>query len=324
MRTLIVGSGFVGGALARRLEADPGSGDAAVLASRRPPAAVAAPGRGAGAPQGPESPAEPRWLQLDVTDADASARAVQDSGADTIVLVHGPSDVTWCAAHPEEALHGHLTAARNMARAADGRRTILISTDNVFDGSVAHPFEDTPTAPNNAYGRAKLAAEQVFAELPEATVLRVSLIYGWESGETGKWLNFFASCALKLRASEAVEAPVDQWTTPVLLEDVVEVTAALARAAETPPLLHLGGPDRLSRAEWAVAVAEAADADTGLVHAVPRASGRYADRPENSCLASHLLTQHPATAGVRVRGAYEGTRVLFEQAALAEVGGVSR
>ena len=308
MRTLIVGSGFVGGALARRLT---GHGDAAVLASRRPPAAD----------RDADSPA-PQWIQLDVTDADACAHAVKTSGADTIVLVHGPSDVTWCAQYPDEALHGHLTAARNMARAADGRRAILISTDNVFDGSVPLPDEATPVAPANAYGRAKLAAEQVFADLPEACALRVSLIYDWESGENGKWLNFFASCARKLHAGEPVEAPVDQWTTPVLLDDVVAVTAALARAAaQPPPLLHLGGPDRLSRAQWATAIAEAAGADAGLVRPVPRASGRYADRPENSCLVSRLLTEHPATAGVRVRGAYEGTRALFERAASAEGAG---
>lgn len=111
---------------------------------------------------------------------------------------------------------------------------------------------------------------------------------------------------------------MDQWTTPVLLDDVVSVTAALLRADETPPLVHLGGPDRLSRAQWALAIAEVAGADQDLVVPVPRASGRYADRPENSCLASRVLAEHPATADVRVRGAFEGTRTLFEQAAVAE------
>lgn len=302
MRTLIVGSGFVGGALARRLTQDGG----AIVASRRPPA-----------PEDNRDSAAPQWIQLDATDADGCARAVKSSGADTIVLVHGPSDVTWCAQHPEEAVLGHLKAARNMARAADGLRTILISTDNVFDGSIPLPDEQTPTNPANAYGRAKVAAEEVFADYPEACVLRVSLIYDWESGENGKWLNFFASCALRLRAGEQVEAPVDQWTTPVLLDDVVEVTTALLGAAEPPPLIHLGGPDRLSRAEWATAIAEAAGADQDLVVPVPRASGRYADRPENSCLASRVLDEYPATAGLHVRGAFEGTRELFERPALA-------
>lgn len=307
MRTLIVGSGFVGGALARRLTEDGGS---ALVASRRPPG-----------PEDDADPLAPQWIKLDATDADDCARAVESSGADTIVLVHGPSDVTWCAQHPEEAVLGHLKAARNMARAADGLRTILISTDNVFDGSVPLPDEQTPANPANAYGRAKLAAEEVFADRPEACVLRVSLIYDWESGENGKWLNFFASCALRLRAGEQVEAPVDQWTTPVLLDDVVSVTAALLRADETPPLVHLGGPDRLSRAQWATAIAEVADADRDLVVPVPRASGRYADRPENSCLASRVLSEHPATADVHVRGAFEGTRTLFDRAAMAKEAG---
>lgn len=39
-----------------------------------------------------------------------------------------------------------------------------------------------------------------------------------------------------------------QWTTPVHVDDVAAVTVAALRGA--PSLLHLGGPERLSRLEW--------------------------------------------------------------------------
>jgi len=297
MRTLVVGSGFVGRALARHLT---GSGDEAVLASRTPPAPH-------------DDGAAPDWIRLDITEDGAFGRALERSRADTVVLVHGPSDVTWCEQHPEEAMHGHAEAAEQVVRAAGDRRVVFISTDNVFDGAAEAPDETVPPRPANAYGRAKLAAEGILAELPDVTLLRVSLIYGWEPADTPKWLNFFAACVHRLRAGEQVTAPSDQWTTPVLIDDVVEVTTALTKAHAAPRLLHLGGPDRISRADWAAVIAEQVGAPPGLVVAEPRANGRYAGRPASTCLSSGLLATHRATADLAPRPVREGSRLLIDR-----------
>ena len=292
-RTLIVGSGFVGRAVATRLAA---SGGSPVLASRHPLAASPAP-----------------WVALDAADVDSCARVVGQVRPEQLVLVHGPSDVTWCEANPVRAAELHAAAAANLTAAAPGCRTVLISTDNVFDGSSPANDESTPTAPANAYGRAKLEAERIIGESAAGTVLRVSLIYGWEPAETEKWLNFFSACAHSLRRAQPVEAPDDQWTTPVLVEDVAAVTAA-ALAPGAPPLLHLGGPDRISRAAWAEAVADALGVPRSLVVRVPKAAGRYASRPTNTCLTSDRLDGFLAAHGLRVRGVAEGVRTLLEAA----------
>jgi len=183
MHTLIIGSGFVGSALAQRIV---DAADEAILASRNPPD-LAFP-----------------WTPLDVTDPDACAKAIESTHCDSVVLVHGPSDVTWCNEHSGEAVRAHETAARNIADVAGARRIVMISTDNVFDGTDPAPAEDTPTNPTNAYGIAKLAAEQAIGQAPNSTTLRVSLIYGWEPADSTKWLNFFASCAHRLIAGEPI------------------------------------------------------------------------------------------------------------------------
>lgn len=292
-RTLIVGSGFVGRAVAARIAERGGS---AVLASRRRPAAATA-----------------DWVPLDAADPAACARVVRSVGPDDLVLVHGPSDVSWCEANPERAAELHAGAAANLVAAAGGRRLLLVSTDNVFDGSSAANHEATPTAPANAYGRAKLRAERAVREAPDATVLRVSLVYGWEPEGAAKWLNFFAACAHRLRAGEPVAAPEDQWTTPVLVEDVAAVTAA-ALAPGAPELLHLGGPDRISRADWAEAIADGLGAPRDLVLRGPRAAGRYASRPAETCLTSTRLDAFVADRGLRVRGVAEGIGALLAEA----------
>ncbi|MEU6825952.1 sugar nucleotide-binding protein [Streptomyces atriruber] len=295
-RTLVVGSGFVGTGIARRLAR---AGDAVTLVSR---------GRPARAPE--EYGA--RWSALDATDAEACGRLLARLRPERIVLVHGPSDVTWCEEHPEEADAAHAAVAANFAAADSASRIVMISTDNVFDGRTWHNTEHTPTAPANAYGRAKRHAERLLlARAPRAVCLRVSLVYGHEPVDAGKWLNFFAACAHRLAAGAHVEAPDDHWTTPVHVDDVAEVvTALLTGTGALPPVLHLGGPDRVTRAEWAGVIAEALGAPADLVLPVPKSRSRYASRPENACLVNELLPRLPATHAVSVRGIREGARDL--------------
>ncbi|WP_217144522.1 sugar nucleotide-binding protein [Streptomyces sp. AC627_RSS907] len=294
--TLVVGSGFVGTAVARRLAA---GGEPVAVASRHRPGHLPDV-RGVG------------WHALDATEREACARLVARLGPRRIVLVHGPSDVTWCEEHPDLAVSAHTAAAAHFAALAGGARLVMISTDNVFDGSRPDNAEDAPVSPANAYGRAKLRAEEiVLGAAADAVVLRVSLVYGHEPAEAAKWLNFFAACAHRLLRGESLTVPQDQWTTPVLVDDVAEVTAAVLHAgAPLPPVLHLGGPDRVSRAVWASTVAEALGAPPRLVVPVPRAATRYASRPENACLTSSLLGRLPATRSIAVRGVREGARYL--------------
>ncbi|MFG2501129.1 sugar nucleotide-binding protein [Streptomyces sp. NPDC048441] len=296
VRTLIVGSGFVGTGIARRLVA---TGDTVTLVSRGRP--VDAPERyGA------------RWSALDATDPEACDGLVAQLRPRRIVLVHGPSDVTWCEANAAEADAAHSAVVANFARVGGSSRVIMISTDNVFDGSSPDNAEHTPVSPANAYGRAKRHAEELLlAEAADAVALRVSLVYGHEPVDAGKWLNFFAACAHRLRDGQPVEAPDDHWTTPVHVDDVAEVVAALLTTGEPlPPVLHLGGPDRVTRAEWATVIARALGIQGDLVIPVPKARSRYASRPRNACLTSGLLSELVATRGIPIRGVGEGARDL--------------
>ncbi|MFD5652442.1 SDR family oxidoreductase [Streptomyces sp. NPDC127039] len=291
---LVIGSGFVGTGIARHLAAQ---GHTVTLASR-------------GRPRTSPTTYGARWAALDATVPEACGSLLAQLRPDGVVLVHGPSDVTWCEEHPDEAGQAHAAVAGNVASLAPGARVVLISTDNVFDGSSPHNTESTPVRPANAYGRAKLRAEQILlATAADAVVLRVSLVYGHEPADAGKWLNFFASCAHQLLRGETVHAPDDHWTTPVTVSDVARVTASvLCAPAPLPEVLHLGGPDRVTRAEWALTIADLLGAPRRLVVPVPKAATRYASRPENACLTSTPL---PGLLGLPpVDGVAAGARKL--------------
>ncbi|WP_238598103.1 SDR family oxidoreductase [Saccharothrix sp. ALI-22-I] len=292
MKALVVGSGYLGGTIAAHLL---GRGDHAVVCSRRRPAAASA----AGLP----------WYPLDVRDADACRVAVREHSPDSVVVVHGPSDITWCEANPEAARAAHAGGARNLADAADGRPVLLISTDNVFDGTRPSCGESDPTSPANAYGTAKLAAERTLLDTGAALVLRVSLVYGWDPD--GLRPNFATTCVRTLRAGRELRVPDDHWNTPVHVDDVAAWTAALLAAGRTG-LLHLGGPDRLTRHEWALRIAAVLDLDASLLRPSKRADGPYSCRPENACLHSERAARLPELVGLEPLGVDENARRLSE------------
>jgi dTDP-4-dehydrorhamnose reductase len=284
VRIMVVGSGYLGGRIAEGVRA---LGGRAVLCSRTRPAAA-------------------DWCALDVRDPDACRDAVRAIAPDALVIVHGPSDITWCERHPDEAMAAHGTGASNLAAAAAGRPLQLISTDNVFDGVRDSYGESDEPAPANAYGRAKLTAERVLLR-GDALVLRVSLVYGWDPD--GRRPNYFTTCVRGLRAGRPVEAPADHWNTPVLVDDVAAWSVALLHAGRTG-VLHLAGPERLSRHEWAGRIATGLGLDGGLIRPVDKAATAYACRPRNACLHSERAAGLPELAGLRPVDVDEGTRRL--------------
>ena len=89
------------------------------------------------------------WLQTDVRDPDAVARAVE--GVDAVIhTAYRQSEDAWST---------NVDGSETVARAAAGRRLIHLSSDVVFDGTIGHYSEEDVPAPVNDYGRSKAEAE---------------------------------------------------------------------------------------------------------------------------------------------------------------------
>ena len=218
------------------------------------------------------------------------AETVQDWRPDRVVLVHGPGDVTWMEDNEESATVTHAETARIVS----GVPTVLISTDNVFDGATGcHP--DTAEArPENAYGRVKLASEQALDGGPAPVIMRVSMVFGpRQQGRTD-----FVNAALeRAAAGQEFTVPIDQHLTPVYLDDVTTAVVAVLLAPPRPVTLHLAGPTQLSRYELARAAYRALGAEPELVHGAPRAQTSWACRPAYSSLANSDFSGFPGLDG---------------------------
>jgi dTDP-4-dehydrorhamnose reductase len=221
---------------------------------------------------------------LDITDADAVARAVAAAAPDVVVNCAAWTDVDGAEARFEDALAVNGAGAGNVAAAARaaGAWTIHVSTDYVFDGMKPRPYvESDPVAPVSAYGRSKLAGEEAVARAaPERhTVVRSS----WLFGAHGKC---FPKTILRLTEERDVLSVVsDQVGCPTFTGHLARALVELAEAPR-PGTLHVAAGGACSWYRFAGAVVAAAGARCEVRPIVTAEYPTPARRPPNSVLAS--------------------------------------
>lgn len=135
-----------------------------------------------------------------------------------------------------------------------GARLVHVSTDLVFGAEDAPRGGFSETAapgPVSEYGRTKLEGERAVLEaLPTATVARLPLLYG---NSAGRGLGASDSILEQVERAERPRLFVDEWRTPL---EVSCAGAALVELLdfEAPGVVHLAGPERVSRYELGLAV----------------------------------------------------------------------
>lgn len=144
-----------------------------------------------------------------------------------------------------------------------GARLIYTSTDLVFDGTKAMWAEPDEPQPVLEYGRTKAAAESYVISAEGGLVVRISLLYG--PTLTGR-PSFFTATLDAVRQGEARGLFTDEWRTPLDYQTGSEVLCDLAidRPGCTG-VIHLGGPERMSRYELLLRSAKQLGLDTGLI-----------------------------------------------------------
>lgn len=206
----------------------------------------------------------------------SSAQAIE-----AVVAAERPGAVVYTVYHPsdrEVTVDGARTAAR--VAAAAGARFLFTSTDLVFDGENAPYAEHAPAQPVMPYGALKLEAEAAVRDAhPEAVVLRPALMVG-ASGTMRRP----AYEVGRLEAGGPLEAYVDEWRTPVHVDDVARAAwdLVLGEAAGT---YHLGGPERMTRLTLARLTCRLHGFDERLV----REARRPPERPRDVSLDSSRL-----------------------------------
>jgi dTDP-4-dehydrorhamnose reductase len=267
MRALVVGAGgFIGGYLCRALAAA-GHEVCGVYHSR--------PG--------------PGLRVLDILDREAVRALIGEARPHLVFHPAAVPDVERCEEFPLESYRVNVTGLGHVLEAAVAAASQLVyfSSEYVFDGQAGPYREEDRPNPLSAYGRQKLAGEEMIARrAPGALIIRTTVVYGWE------WpaRNFIGRLIGELRAGRPVRAPKDQISSPTFVVDLARAACDLAERGVTG-LYHVAGATRADRYTFARAAAEVFGLDEGLVTPVLTSDlGQKASRPLSAGLQVRKLS----------------------------------
>jgi dTDP-4-dehydrorhamnose reductase len=184
---------------------------------------------------------------VDLTDGDAIVTSFRVANTTAVLHAAAMARIADCWRDPALADLVNVQATQLLAELAEESkaRFVHVSTDLVFDGKVGRYREDHVPAPLSIYGQTKLAAETSALKCPGAAVVRSSLLYGPNLNDKP---TFFDHLDASLRAGQPLDLFEDEWRTPLSLSAAARSLVALVRS-EITGLIHLGGPERMSRLE---------------------------------------------------------------------------
>jgi dTDP-4-dehydrorhamnose reductase len=247
-----------------------------------------------------------RCLSADLSQPGVADSIIGDMAPDWVVHCAAATDVDACDRDPEWAARLNRDMAGWVAQAAAeaGARMAHISTDAVFDGTLAPHTEEEPASPVNVYGRTKLEGEQaVLAAHPGAAVVRTNL-FGWNAQQKSGLAEWFLG---RLAKGEPCPGFSDVTFNPIQAANMADWLWRVLDAG-LEGIWHLGGGTCLSKFEFGVKLAEAFDLDPELVHPVSVAQASLAAvRPKGLCLDSSRIERD---LGAALPSIDEGIEVL--------------
>ena len=220
----------------------------------------------------------------DLSNPAACAAVIAASECDVVINAAAYTAVD--RAEEEEALanviNGHAPTAMAQACAARGIPFVHISTDYVFAGTDADPWRvSDPVAPQNAYGRTKLAGEEgVRAAGGQYAILRTSWVFSAHG-------NNFVKTMLRLsQTRDALSVVADQIGGPTPAADIAKAVLGMAQQMISNPnkggTHHFGGTPAVSWADFATEIFTQANRAV-TVSGIPTADyPTPASRPLNS------------------------------------------
>ena len=217
------------------------------------------------------------------------------------VVIHGAAlaRIADCQRDPPRARQINVAATAMLAEecARSGARLVFVSTDLIFDGERGDYRETDEPSPLSVYGRTKRDAENIIRAAPNTVVARLSLLYGPSlNGHS----SFFDEQTAVLRTGRKVTLFTDEWRTPLDLVTAARALAALAVSDRTG-ILHIGGPERLSRYEMGLRLAASLGVDASVIVGATRDSVPSPEpRPRDTSLdSSRWRAAFPALAWPR-------------------------
>lgn len=226
---------------------------------------------------------------FDVCDRDGVLAAIHGLTPQLVINCAAWTAVDACEADAPLAMLANGMAVRWVAEAcaATGAHLVHLSTDYVFDGTLARPYHewDAPN-PQSVYGASKLAGEREALALGAgSTVVRTS----WVCGAHGN--NMVKTVMRLARDGAPLQFVNDQVGCPTFTQDLAVVLRQLGRD-RVSGVVHATNQGPVSWYEFACEVVAAMGNDPAMVRPITTTElvpPRPARRPANSVLDNAVL-----------------------------------
>lgn len=231
--------------------------------------------------------------QADLSDPEACAALIRELAPEAVINAAAYTAVDRAEEEEAQALLINAKAPDAMARAC--RALVIpfvhISTDYVFDGRGENAFApDHPTAPQNAYGRTKLAGEEAIRAIGGIyAILRTSWVFSPHG------VNFVKTMLRLSQTRDALNVVSDQIGGPTPARAIAAATVSIARELQRDiaksGIYHFSGTPYVSWADFARAIFAQAGRNV-TVTGIPTAQyPTPATRPLNSRLDCATLQE---------------------------------
>jgi len=199
---------------------------------------------------------------VNLADRDEMVRAFDEARPSAVIHAAAVSRIDQCLHDPPLArrVNEQGTALLSELAARVRARLVYVSTDLVFDGRKGWYCETDPPSPLSVYGQTKAAAENAVLRDDRAVVVRVSLLFGPTIVDRPA---FFDQQVAALRSNRPCQLFEDEWRTPLSLRTAARSLLAIADS-DVCGVLHLGGPERMTRLEMGQRLARALGADPAV------------------------------------------------------------
>ena len=228
----------------------------------------------------------PDYVRLDITDLDATKRAIAQARPDIVINCAAYTNVDGAEADPDAAYRVNALGTWNLALAcqAAGAAMLQVSTDYVFDGTKGSAYDeyDTPN-PQSVYGRSKYAGEQHLQQvLARFYIVRTAWLYGHHGKN-------FVETILKA-AAERPELKVvnDQWGCPTWTRDLAEAISRIIRTGRYG-IYHATGQGECTWMDFARTIVELGGLSTPVLPQTTAELNRPAPRPRYSVMRNFGL-----------------------------------
>ncbi len=254
-------------------------------------------------------PFHPDLEPLELTDKTAVKSCLLRVRPEVVIHAAAMANLDTCEKNPDLAFAVNTQATQTLLDFSRqiNARFIFLSTDMVFDGSRGYYRESDDCSPLSVYGCTKVAAEKYITQnYDNYVIVRAALIYGRPRlGGTSfsQWIEN------QLSQEQPVRLYVDQYRTPILVDNLAKILIELAESRFTG-ILHCGGPERIDRFSFGQKLCRIAGYDASLLLPASMTEDQPpAPRPRDVSLCSDLAASILQTP---LLSCEQGLRLMLE------------